>query len=184
MICNVRPRLSILFPEIPGINLGDMKRDGSETGNDRHGTCCAGIAATHISNLDPSSTGIAGMAGKCQILPVALENATNAEVAAGIRYAADNGARIISMSFVFYKRDEGLVDPAISYAVDTKGCILCAAAGNNDDAHLLYPACNPKVIACGASDQLDNRKSPNSPDGKDWGKQIFTFINPIIMPGN
>ena len=161
-------------PTPSGINLGTMAPDGSPTGN--HGTACAGIAAAHINNTE----GVAGVAGGCTILPVAFDAWTDVEVAAGIQYAADNGARVISMSFGWDAWDAAIIDPAIQYAFDAN-VVMCVAT-HNDNADIRYPATNPLVIACGASDQVDNRKSPASPDGEWWGSNFGPEIS-VVAPG-
>jgi hypothetical protein len=88
--------------EAAGINLGSMSGDGSPTGD--HRTACAGIAAAIVDN----ALGVAGMAGACRILPVAFQNWTDAEVAAGINYAAAHSADVISMSFGQYGLNDGM----------------------------------------------------------------------------
>ena len=61
--------------------------DGSPVGN--HGTACAGIIGARIDN----STGVSGLAGKCRIMAIAT-NFADTEVAEGLYFAADNGARV------------------------------------------------------------------------------------------
>jgi subtilisin family serine protease len=143
----------------PGINLATMLSPGSPIaswGADMgHGTCCSGLAAARINN----SVGVAGVAGNARILPLASPTLSNVEVAAGINFAAATGARVISMSFTI--PPNGLVNNAIANAVNVRGLVLCAATGNNNSGVANgYPATNPLVIACGGSDESDNRKRP------------------------
>jgi subtilisin family serine protease len=162
-------------PAPSGINLGTMGGNGGPTGN--HGTACAGIAAARNNNGE----GVAGVAGGCTILPVAFVNWTDVEVAAGITYATDEGARVISMSFGWDPWDPAIIDPAIQYAFDAN-VVMCVATHNYNDG-ITYPATNPLVIAVGASDQVDNRKSPASPDGETWWGSNFGPEISVVAPG-
>lgn len=159
-----------------GINLGTMSGTGAPTGP--HGTACAGIVAALFGNAE----GVAGLAGNCLILPAAFSAWTDVEVAAGIRWAAMNGARVISMSFGWNAWDPAIIDPAIQDAHDAD-VVMCVATHNQNTANgITYPATNPLVMACGASDQNDDRKSPASPDGEGWGSNFGPQMS-VVAPG-
>ena len=105
---------------------------------DAHGTHVAGT----VGQLTNNSTGTAGMAYNVRLMPVKVIQGlwdeifgspfegTDDVVARGIRYAADNGAKVINLSI---GREEGgpapVVTDAIRYAVG-KGVFLAVAAGN------------------------------------------------------
>jgi len=77
---------------------------------------------------------------------------TDAWVIKGIKYAADNGAHIISMSFGGYESETGPkpdIEDACEYAY-SKGCVLVAAAGNDAMREVCYPAKYDSVIAVSA----------------------------------
>lgn len=89
-----------------------------------------------------------------RIMPVRVLNSDGSGVAAnvakGIRYAADQGAHIINLSLSGDTDDPALRD-AVSYAA-SKGVVLIAAAASNS-SNLGYPAAYPQVIAVGAINQ-------------------------------
>jgi len=124
--------------------------DSNPTDDNGHGTHVAGTIAQSTNN----SSGVAGVAYNCTLMPVKVLSATgggtSSTVASGIEFAANNGADIINLS---------LGGPAPDYivreAVDTAyglGVTIIAAAGNEgldtcgDPA--AYDAC---VIAVGAT---------------------------------
>ena len=73
------------------------------------------------------------------------------------------------MSFGWNAWNHAVIDPAIQEAFNA-GLVMCVATHNHNTQNgVTYPATNPLVIAVGASDQADNRKSPTSPDGEGWG---------------
>jgi subtilisin family serine protease len=79
------------------------------------------------------------------------------DVASAIRYAADNGARVITMSFGGQlARFSFATERAIEYAF-SKGCILVGAVGNDNTSELFFPAAYEQVIAVSAIDQSDVR---------------------------
>ncbi len=126
-----------------------------------HGTHCSGIASAVTNN----ETGIAGTGWNCKIMAVraGYKNAEGngslalSDVIAGIYYAADNGANIISMSWGSTSNPSSLLT-AINYAKN-KGCALVAAAGNENSSNKYFPAAYDGVIAVAASDQNDAKAS-------------------------
>lgn len=111
--------------------------DQSDYGNNdvqgpdaEHGTHVAGIIAANRSN----DLGINGVATHVQIMTVRLVpngDERDKDVANGIRYAVDNGAKIINMSFgKGYVYNKSAVDQAIKYA-ESKDVLLVHAAGND-----------------------------------------------------
>lgn len=100
--------------------------------NADHGTHVAGIIAANRNN----SLGIMGVANNASIMVIRVVpegDERDKDVANGIRYAVDNGARIVNMSFgKSYKWDKKAVDDAIKYA-EAKGVLLVHAAGNDNE---------------------------------------------------
>lgn len=98
----------------------------------RHGTHVAGIIAANRKN----DIGVKGIADNVRIMSVrAVPNGDerDKDVANAIRYAVDNGAKIINMSFgKSFSPNKALVDKAVKYA-ESKGVLLIHAAGNDGD---------------------------------------------------
>ncbi len=111
-----------------------------------HGTHVAGIIAANRNN----DLGIKGVADNVRIMVVRTVpggDERDKDVANAIRYAVDNGAQIINMSFGKpYSPEKKWVDDAVKYA-ESKGVLLVAAAGNENtdiDKEVHYPSKNFK----------------------------------------
>ncbi len=105
-----------------------------------HGTHVAGIIAAQRGN----DRGIDGVADHVRIMPVSVVPANGDErdkdVANGIRYAVENGAKVINMSFG--KRlspFKEAIDAAIRFA-EERDVLLVHAAGNNGENYDSLPA--------------------------------------------
>ncbi len=120
-----------------------------------HGTHVAGIAGAQANNGE----GVAGVAWGARLMVVKVLNqygyGSCFDVAAGIVYAADNGASVINLCIACNQVSEPLQD-AISYARNVRGRLIVAAAGN-DNGPLAYPASDPLTLSVGAVDSDDQK---------------------------
>lgn len=100
--------------------------------NADHGSHVAGIIAANRTN----NVGINGIANNVEIMAIRVVpegDERDKDVANGIRYAVDNGARIINMSFgKGFKWDKKAVDSAVMYAA-SKNVLIVHAAGNDNE---------------------------------------------------
>jgi serine protease len=127
--------------------------DSAEAYDDQgHGTHVAGTVAQTTNN----GKGVAGLAYCARLMPVKVLNrygwGTLANVAEGIRYAADHGADVINLSLGGSSKSRILED-AVDHAL-SKGVVVVAAAGNSGRA-VGYPAAYEGVIAVSATDSND-----------------------------
>lgn len=105
---------------------------------DGHGTHVAGT----IGQLTNNGVGAAGMAFNVRIMPVKViaslwdlifrspQQGTDDVVARGIRYAVDNGARVLNLSIGRLGPPAPVLQEAIAYAV-SRGAFVAVAAGND-----------------------------------------------------
>ncbi|MEG0188370.1 MAG: S8 family serine peptidase, partial [Algoriella sp.] len=99
-----------------------------------HGTHVSGIIAAKAGN----GIGMDGIAGNGYVKIMSVRTVPNGDerdkdVANAIKYAADNGAKILNMSFgKAYSPDKQIVWDAFKYA-EKKGLLLIKAAGNDNE---------------------------------------------------
>jgi cell wall-associated protease len=100
-------------------------------GDPMHGTHVCGIIGAERGN----GKGIDGVADNVRIMMIRVVpngDEHDKDVALGIRYAVDNGARVINMSFgKNLSPEKPWVDSAVMYA-ESKGVLLVCAAGNDN----------------------------------------------------
>ncbi len=139
-----------------------------------HGCSVAGIIAANIDN----GIGIAGFAPNSSILPVRVlgpsGSGSMADVAAGIVYAADEGADIINLSLGSMVGSQVTKD-AVDHAL-AKGVTVIASAGNSGGDLPGYPARYENVVAVGAIDPNGGRSSFSNKGGDIWapGRDVHT----------
>jgi len=142
--------------------------------DDGHGTFVAGIVGAATNN----GQGVAGTADGVVLMPVKVLACTGggavADISAGILYAAENGARVINMSFGGHLESD-IIRDAIRTAHDDFGVVLVSATGNMGMADVSFPANLPQVIAVGGSD----RNKPDEPASfSSWGPEVD-----VVAPG-
>jgi len=148
---------------VGGYNFVDGNADPSD-GNG-HGTHVAGTIAQSTNN----ALGVAGLAHGAKVMPIKVlsdrGSGTVADIANGIRFAADHGARVINMSLGGGLYSSTLAR-AVKYAHD-KGVTVVCAAGNGGREKVEYPAAYDGCVAVSAL----------GPDGKlafysSYGKEL------------
>jgi len=154
-----------------------------------HGTFCAGIIAGVKGTNPESITGIADNVRIMAVRAVPDGDEHDKDIALAIRYAVDNGAKIISMSFgKDFSPEKKWVDDAFKYA-ESKGVLLVHAAGNdhkNVDSTYNFP--NPdyadgsgrasNIITVGASS--DKKLGSALADFSNYGKKEVDVFAPGV----
>jgi subtilisin family serine protease len=159
---------------IDDVNGWNFAGNDNNSGNDiyGHGTHCAGTIAATCNNR----IGVIGVAPEATIIVIKVfgDNGDNSDASfvRAIKYAADNGAHVLSNSWGGWGPSETLTD-AFHYA-HSKGCVCVAAAGNNDsDTGQYTPAGIDTVIAVAATEVNDGKAYFSN-----WGPAIS-----IAAPG-
>lgn len=151
---------------LPGYNF--TRGNGNAADDEGHGTIVASLIAAAPNN----GTGIAGVCGDCRILPVKVLDRTGAgyhsDIARGVIYAAQQGAKIINMS-LGGPGSSAVLQDAVAYA-NGRGALVVAAAGNAGTSVRNYPAAYADVLAVGATDTRgDGRaRASFSSHGRTW----------------
>ncbi|MET8834495.1 type VII secretion-associated serine protease mycosin [Micromonospora sp. NPDC004540] len=153
---------------LPGL---DLVAPGGADGPDPvgHGTTVAGLIAGRADD----DSGVVGLAPDARILPVRVLDDENRYddamiVAKGVRWAVDNGARVINLSL-----GGGGDSPALAAALDyafARDVVVVACTGNlatSNSPKVWYPAREPGVLAVAGLD----RNSENLWSGSITGHQ-------------
>jgi len=120
-----------------------------------HGTHVSGIVGAKIDN----AVGIAGVSYGARIMVIKAGSSNgslrSSDIIEALHYAADNGAKVINMSFGS-GTTSSLEQDAVLYAYG-KGAALFAAAGNDGANAHNFPASYARVVSVGATTNLDTK---------------------------
>jgi subtilisin family serine protease len=138
-----------LAPKIlPGRNIYDNNDDTRDVTG--HGTPVAGVAGAASNN----GVGVASVAWGCGIMPIRISDlsgmATASNIASGVSWAADHGARVANISY--YVTGSKTISSAARY-FQSKGGVVVAAAGNYGVQETTPD--DPYVLTVGATDPQD-----------------------------
>jgi len=165
----------VRIPDLKGIRFApgyDFVHDTDHPNDDNgHGTHVAGTIAQATNNAE----GVAGIAFEATLMPVKVLDAsgtgTSADIADGIRWAVDHGARVLNLSLGGFGYSR-VIENAVAYARG-KGAVVVAAAGNHGDGTVAYPAAYAGAVGVGAVGP-DGMRAPYSA----WGEQLD-----LLAPG-
>lgn len=178
--------LANMLPGFDGTGLGSA---GGPSGNDAHGTNCAGIVAAVGNN----NLGIAGVAHLCKIIPVRIAYSSGANwvtsnsiIGTSLDWAWNQGgADVLSNSWGGGSSSALINDPigrAVTQGRGGLGSPVLFAAGNSNGANS-YPATLANTISVVAMSMCQTRKTPSSCDGETWWGSNFGTGVDVAAPG-
>ncbi len=145
------PDLAALM--VPGWNFYDGNTDTRDVHG--HGTSVAGAAVAAGDN----GIGIASVAWHSRIMPLRVSSltggATLSRIAQAITWAADNGARVVNVSYNAGR--SSTVQSAAKYMQDTAAGVVTLSSGN--DGQYVDAPNNPHVLVVGATTSSDTLAS-------------------------
>lgn len=161
---------------VPGWNFVSKNEHAND--DQGHGTHVAGTIAQSTNN----GLGASGVAFHARLMPVKVLSAegfgSTADVADGIRWAAENGAQVINLS-LGGPRNSGVLQKAVDFAI-SRGVVVVAAAGNSG-GRVQFPGASDGVIgvsAVGPDDKL--AKFSSRGDGVDLAAPGVNVVQQTI----
>jgi subtilisin family serine protease len=138
-----------------------------------HGTAVASLIAAERDN----GVGIDGVTNDVRIMAVRAVpdgDERDKDVANAIRYAVDNGAHVINMSFgKAYSPYKEVVDQAVAYA-DERGVLMVHAAGNDATDLAVTPNFPSDLLPDGQAAELWLEVGASAWQGPDQLAAVFT----------
>ena len=119
-----------------------------------HGTYSAGVIGLALGN----GVGNAGFCPRCKLMIVQVGTDSGAywsDMASGLTWAADHGARVANMSWAGTS-DSSTIQAATTYA-HQHGVVMTAAAGNSNCNCVTYPSADPYVLGVAGTDSSGNK---------------------------
>ncbi|MEA2465877.1 MAG: thermitase [Thermoleophilaceae bacterium] len=140
-------------------NAGLLIHNGVCADDNGHGSHVSGTISANTNNAQ----GVAGVAFNspivmCKALATAAGTGLTSDIANCINWTRQQGVKVISMSLG--GGDNATLKSAVQTAYNNgNGVLLVAAAGNDGDATLNYPAAYAEVVSVAATDNKDHRAS-------------------------
>jgi len=154
-------------------NRYDIGDNDTDLGGDPHGTRVVGAAFAEVNN----SIGIAGVAYNCRFVPVKTSIGASSAIVFGyngILYAAQQGCKVINISWGRKGEPSQAEEEFLNFIVDTYDVVLVAAGGNEGTEDYYYPAAYDNVLGVAATNSSDTR----------WGFSNYYDKIDISAPGD
>ena len=155
-----------------GWDIADQDNDPTAD-NHPHGSPVTGLSSAATNN----GIGMAGVGFKSRYLPVKIAQTATGKLYRdfeGVKYAADQGCKVINLSWGGAGNYSRYGQDVINYAVLEKDAVVIAAAGNTNAELDFYPASFDHVLSVGATDINDNKAS--------WA--TYSYKIDIMAPGD
>ncbi|WP_242914401.1 S8 family peptidase, partial [Brevundimonas pishanensis] len=127
------------------VNISPLSTDINTERNNPEGTSMHGTRVASIIAAPFNGTGTVGIAFNAEILSVRTDTVdnnnmfNNADLARGIAYAVDNGAKIINLSLGGESKLNAAFEAALEYGIE-RGAVFTMAAGNKSSTNPQWPA--------------------------------------------
>ncbi len=169
---------------------------GTPASASAHGTHVAGIAAAQGGTDPAGERGGTGVVWRASLIDVRVlgpcGDGYSDDIASGITFAADRGARVINLSLA--GSGDAAVLAAVRYARG-RGAVVVAAAGNatcgTDGVNLAqYPAAYPEVLAVASTDIAAGDPTSCYSVGGPWvdlaapGRDVLSTLPAGLPPGD
>lgn len=155
-----------------GWDMADHDNDPTAD-KDPHGTLVTGLSSATVNN----TKGIAGAGFNSSYMPVKVFRSEYNIFWKGyeaIAYAADQGCKVINLSWGAVNANSYFGQDVISYAVLEKDVVIIAAAGNSGKEEYFYPASYDHVLSVAISDVKDNKLAETT----------YNYSIDLMAPGN
>lgn len=148
--------LNGFIDDINGYDFTNTDGDTIPFDRNGHGTLLAG----RIAPVSNNNIGISGITWDCKIMPLQVIGDSSwqadiKDIIDALHYAADNGAKIIIMTFEGRQYNQDFQD-AINYAYQ-QGAFICCAAGNEGTSFKRYPGAYENVTTVASLDYNNQR---------------------------
>jgi thermitase len=146
-------------------NAGLLIHNGVCADDNGHGSHVSGTISANTNN----ATGVSGVAFNspivmCKALATAAGTGLTSDIANCINWVSGQGVKVLSMSLG--GGDNATLKAAVQKAYNNgNGVLIVAAAGNDGDATLNYPAAYSEVVSVAATDNRDHRASFSNANG-------------------
>ena len=187
----VDPKSAYFYTSSQGVTSKLVGIKQVKAGEASHGTFCAGVAAAGINGK-----GVVGIAPDASLLLLKTDKKPKSIVEA-FKYAADNGAKVVTISIGSYSDYKGdlvndgsnlttVFDDAVQYCRN-KGVVVCSAGGNGGDnkpkryTDTTYPGGTTGVIGCGG---LEANSSSYIWEGSSYNPSKAKQFCDVFAPAN